>query len=177
MKKIIRINENDINNMIKATINEISGTEIDGFTPSEVRNMLGDYDDPELNKAVETENTEKFQEKVVSVLQGQCQCKDIYGKLSYFFFPHVMDALDEKLNLEYQGWTENEGYVFENGEYRVILYPVDFYEVTADFRLKNIQVFTSDSVQENKNRKRLRKHYTLHYFEPVGKISVVCSVF
>ena len=165
MKKIIRINENDINNMVRTAINEISGTEIDGFTPSEVRNMLGDYDDPELNKAVETENAENFQEKVVSVLQGQCQCKDIYGKLSYFFFPHVMDALDEKLNLEYQGWTENEGYVFENDKYQVILYPVDFYEVPADFRLKNIQVFTSDSVQENKNRKRYNMKKTIRLSE------------
>lgn len=149
MEKTIRLTENDLHRLVKESakriLNEISGTEVQGFTPSELRNMLGVEDDDELNAAVESEESDRFQSDVVRLLQQLCGNENIYDRLSYFYFPAVAKAFKRDFNLQYEGWTEDEGHVFDNDKYEVVLYPVDFYENLADFRLMNIHVFPSSN--------------------------------
>lgn len=155
MKRVIKLTESDIHDMVRSAINEISGNELDGFSATELRNMLGDYDDDELNAAVQSEDNEYFKDEVTKVLQKLCKSQNIYARLAYFFFPEVQDALEGEFNLKYEG-HENEGYVFDNGNFELIIYPVTFYETPGDFRIKNIQVFTSTNESKSRNKKTIK---------------------
>ena len=67
MKKTIRLTESDLHRVIKESVNkilsEMDGTELNdfGYNARELRNMLGDYDDDELNVAVEAEEAEELE--------------------------------------------------------------------------------------------------------------------
>lgn len=145
--KLVRITESDIHNMVMESVNrlltELEGTELNdyGYGAKELRNMLGDYDDDELNVACEAEECEDIEDEIARNLCDSYGYSRIYDKGSVFDFEFLANMLKDKFNMEYLGSNdEEEAHYFANANYEVILWPVTYYPRLGKFRIENFHV-------------------------------------
>ena len=144
----IRITESALHDIIKESVkrvlNEIDGTELNqfGYGARELRNMLGDYDDDELDVACESEDCDYVADEIARDLCKHYGYKHLYGNDAVFDFDYLKQMLADKYNMEYLGsFEDDEAVVFGNKNYQFILYPVNFYpQGIAKFRVKNFHV-------------------------------------
>lgn len=144
MKKLIRLTESDLHNIIKESVNkilnEMDGTELNdfGYNARELRNMLGDYDDDELNVAVEAEEAEELENDIWKSIS-----KIAHGnpyKVS-FNFSDMVNMLNAEYNFEYDGCDEDdESHKFSNRNYELYIYPNVFYEEQGTLKLINLHI-------------------------------------
>ena len=141
MKKTIRLTESDLHKIVIRALNEIAGDEIDGFTATELRNMLGVEDDDELNTAVETEEDEEMTGNIANTIARTFGYKGIYDRNAVFNFYKVWDILKRVYGFEYHGFDEEaESHIFNNGKYELEIYPKQFYPRQGDFQFQNMHI-------------------------------------
>ena len=147
MKKIIRLTESDLHNIIKEsvrkTLNEIRGTELNGFgyDARNMRNMLGINDDDELNAACDAETYEELESSIAKDMCNEYGYSRLYDKTSVFDFDTIEQLLEEKYNMHYVGADEEqEAIIFENDNAELLLYPTIFYPKPNRFRLSNMHI-------------------------------------
>ena len=147
-KSKIRITESALHDIIKESVkkvlNEIDGTELNqfGYGARELKNMLGDYDEPELNAACDAEECEDIADDIVNDLCQQYGYDSLYDKGSVFDFDYLKQLLEQKYSMKYLGcFEDDEAVVFGNDKYQFVLYPVNFYpQGIAKFRVQNLDV-------------------------------------
>lgn len=143
-KKLIRLTESDLHRVIKESVNkilnEMDGTELNdfGYNARELRNMLGDYDDDELNVAVEAEEAEELEGDIWKSIS-----KIAHGnpyKVS-FKFSDMANMLNDEYNFEYDGCDEDdESHKFSNPNYELYIYPNVFFEKQGTLKLLNLHI-------------------------------------
>ena len=144
----IRITESALHDIIKESVkrvlNEIDGTELNqfGYGARELRNMLGDFDESELNAACDAEECEDIADDIVKDLCQQYGYYRLYDKGSVFDFDYLKQMLADKYDMKYLGcFEDDEAVVFGNRNFQFILYPINFYpQGIAKFRVKNFDV-------------------------------------
>lgn len=149
----MRLTEEYINRVIRQTLNEIAGDEIDGFNATELRNMLGVHDDDELNTAVQTEADEELEAEIARTIAHSFGYRRIYDKDAVFNFHEVWDLLKRLYGFDYHGFDEDaESHIFNNGEYELTIYPKEFYPRQAEFRFQNMHLNRARGVSKRRIR-------------------------
>ena len=149
----MRLTEEYINRVIRQTLNEIAGDEIDGFNATELRNMLGVHDDDELNTAVQTEADEELEAEIARTIANSFGYRRIYDKDAVFNFHEVWDLLKRLYGFDYHGFDEGaESHIFNNGEYELTIYPKEFYPRQAEFQFQNMHLNRVRGVSEGRIR-------------------------
>ena len=145
--KLVRITESDIHNMVMESVRnilaEIDGTELSdyGYDARQMRNMLGDYDDDELNVACETEECEDIADEIARNLCAHYGYSRIYDKDSVFDFEFLANMLKDEFNMEYLGSNdEDEAHYFGNTNFKVTVWPKTYYPRLGKFRFDNFHV-------------------------------------
>lgn len=110
------------------------------MTYNQMRNMLGIYDDDELNAACDCENSEELEEKIAQELSKICGSR-IYE--ATFYQDQVWQMLKEKFGFVFkEANEEQESYVLENEEFRLNIYPNWWFPCTSEiFKLRNMSVY------------------------------------
>ena len=128
-KKLIRMKEGDLHDIITECVNKIL-IEND-LSYSQIKNICGIYDDDELNAAVEAEEFENLEGEIIISLGGLREPKVLD-------FDNVCDILKNKFGFEYAGNDdEEECHIFKNGKHTIYLYPKTYYPRLGRFMLLN----------------------------------------
>ena len=145
--KLVRLTESDIHNMVMESVRnilaEIDGTELSdyGYDARQMRNMLGDYDDDELNAACDTEDCEEIEEEIARDLCKQYGYRNLYEQGAVFDFDAFAKMLKDNYDMKYLGSDdEDEAHYFGNTNFKVTVWPKTYYPRLGKFRFDNFHV-------------------------------------
>ena len=131
MMKLQRITYNALRGIVAEAVHRVV-SEMDGMSYRQMRNVLGDYDDDDLNAAVEAEEHEDLEGQIraaISELGTQME------------FDDLCELLEERFGFEYVGPDENrEAHAFSNGESRLNVFPRTYYDRQGTIRVRNLYV-------------------------------------
>lgn len=128
----MKLTEKDLKYIVTESVKRI----VENFTATQMRNMLDIDDDDELNAAVETESKDDLLSEICATLGNG---NSIY-KIN-ISFEEVKSVLNDFGFDLYDINEDKECYVFDNGQYEIVIYPTMFYERPNMIRIQNIQIF------------------------------------
>lgn len=138
MKKIIRLTESDLHNIITNSVRSIL-YENDLFTNNQIRNVTGISDDDELNAACEAEDKEELLGSIARDLCEEYGYSNLYDKRAVFDFGFVKSLLEEKYGMRYLGYDEeSEAHSFGDGRFTIEIWSKGNYSRLAKFHFYNM---------------------------------------
>lgn len=140
MKRIIRLTESDLHNIITKSVRSILH-ENGLFTNNQIRNVTGISDDDELNVSCETEDTEELSERIARDLCEEYGYSNLYDKNAVFDFGFVKSLLEEKYGMRYMGYDEeSEAHSFGDGKFTIRIWSKENYPRLAKFHFDNMSI-------------------------------------
>lgn len=109
------------------------------FSNTQIRNMLGDYDNPELNAAADAESNEDLEH---SIWQSVAELAGGDPRKKSFNFSNMVQMLKGEFGFNYTGYNpDREEHTFENGEYTLSVFPEVVYPQQGMMTLHNMQLY------------------------------------
>lgn len=142
-KKLIRLTESDLHNIIKESVNNILKEyyDVDGMSYGQVRNMTGIEDDDELNAGAECEAGEELQSEIFKSIASQL-CNGGNPRMYSFGFQDLIKLLADEFDFEYVGPDEsNESYEFAGDGRELCIFPRVFYPSPNKIRIQNMILY------------------------------------
>lgn len=127
-----------------------------GLNPSQLRNMLGIYDDDELNASIGAEERENILSSICKDICATDKSKKIYDGV--YNFKTIIDIM-KNYGFTYMGpYEEDESYNFTDGENEIVIWPDSFYERPGAIHIRNINI-CEVGLNENMiyNKKRINE--------------------
>lgn len=134
-KHVYQLTENELRETVREAIENVTG-----FTNRQMRNMLGTYDDDDLNASVQGEEDEDLEDRIWKGLKEFLGVSNLYKAVVKF--SDVSEFLAREYAMKYVGPDEeNECHDFSDGVHTLTIYPKVFYPSQGTMRIQNFGLF------------------------------------
>lgn len=134
-RKIIRLTEQDLNNIIIESVERLFDSE-PSYT--QLKNILGVHDNDEWNAAADAERKEEVEGQIFNALK---QLANGNPRKNPFNFKDAIKMLNDKFGFKYVGPDDDdESHIFRNGNDELTIYPTNYYPSQGMTTLYNIHL-------------------------------------